>query len=290
MLRRVKELHGVKLRARDGEIGSVDEILFDDNQWIVRYLVVNTGGWLNERKVLIAPKAFGDMNWTTREWHVNLTHHQVEDSPGIDMDAPVSRQMETEYYDHYGWPYYWTGMGLANRAGLSWAAGNPGSVYSVTTAINAASPQALEARARGGDNPDKNDDIHLRSSREVTGYGIVAEDGHIGHVEDLIIDEVSWLIRYLAVDTRDWWPGKKVLLPPEWIISTQWPDRSVNVGVTRVQVRNGPSWNAHEPISPAFEYELAVYYGEQRLEVDERPVAHRNERQASAGRSYSERQ
>jgi uncharacterized protein YrrD len=274
MLRGVKELHGAKLRASDGEIGSVDEILFDDEQWTVRYLVVNTGGWLNGRKLLIAPKAFGDMNWTAREMNVNLTRQQVEDSPGVDADAPVSRQMETEYYDHYGWPYYWAGMGLANRTGLSGSSWNPGALYAVTAAVNATSEQAEEARARGGDAPHEHDDVHLRSSREVTGYAIVAQDGHIGHVEDLIIDDASWMISYLAVDTRDWWPGKKILLPPEWIISTRWPDRSVNVGVTRDQVRNGPDWNSHEPISQAFENELAAYYGKQGLQVNERDLAH----------------
>src|SRR5436305_1256813 len=78
-------------------------------------------------------------------------------------------------------------------------------------------------------------DPHLRSTREVTGYRISAADGDLGHVDDLLMDDESWAIRYLVVDTRNWWPGKKVLLPPPWIQRVSWIDQEVEVNLTRAQ-------------------------------------------------------
>lgn len=263
MLRGINRLHGAALSARDGEIGSVEEVLFDDEQWTVRYVVVNTGGWLNNRKVLIPPSALGSLDWDRRVLQVNLPRDRVESSPSIDTDRPISRQMEIDYHEHFGWPYYYACMGAANSNVVAGSGLNMGALYAVRAAENAVDNEAESERARGH-NPHDNDDPHLRSSKEVSGYGIVAEDGHIGHVEDLIIDDETWRIRYLAVDTRDWWPGKKVLLPPEWVVRALWPERIVKVDVTRDQVRNAPEWDACETISQAFEDELAVYYAERR--------------------------
>jgi hypothetical protein len=262
MLREVKQLHGAVLYARDGEIGKVDEILFDDAQWTVRYLVVDTGGWLTGRKVLIPPIALGVLDWDRHLLNVNLTRDQVEQSPPAETDKPVSRQWETDYHDYYLWPYYWGGMGgfVGTMGGLS--GGMELSVAQVASAEGEARSPQQEAEKRARDKGD----VHLRSTKEVTGYGIVALDGHLGHVDDFIIDDKTWVIRYLAVDTRDWWPGKKVLLPPDWIGPTLWPERTVAlaVKVTRDQVRNGPEWHPHDPISPAFEAELSDYYARQR--------------------------
>ena len=243
MLREVKRLRGVALRAQDGEIGSVDEVLFDDKLWTARYLVVDTGGWLPGRMVLIAPAALGLLDWERHVLRINLTRAQVEGSPGAEMHQPVSRQWETDYHDYYGWPYYWDGMDMT---GAAWYSG---------AVLDPADPGP--ARDPG--------DVHLRSTREVTGYGITARDGHLGHVEDFLIDDETWKIRYLAVDTRDWWPGKKVLLPLDWIGQVSWPDRTVTAEVTSAQIRGGPEWDPRETISRGFEEQLSRYYDRQRL-------------------------
>ena len=256
MLREVKRLHGAVLHAADGEIGEVDEILFDDAQWTVRYLVVDTGGWLTRRKILIPPVALGALDWDRCLLNVNLTRDQVEQSPAAETDKPVSRQWETAYYDYYQWPRYWGGGG-----GWGGMGGSGGIWFPAPVVGSALTPQQeAEERARPVGDP------HLRSTWEVTGYEIVGLDGHLGHVDDFILDDKTWRIRYLAVDTRDWWPGKKVLLPTDWIGPTLWPERTVAVTmkVTRDQVRNGPEWHPHEPISPAFEAELSEYYARQQ--------------------------
>jgi len=272
MLRGVKELHGTTVRAQDGEVGKVDEILFDDIHWTVRYLIVDTGTWLASRKVLLSPMSFGNWDWFGKTLSVNLTRNQIENSPGVDTDKPVSRQWEKEYYGYYGWPYYWGGMGgLGGIAGM----GGWGSYWypGALLARPNESTEVLEQQA--ADRATNHGDADLRSTKEVTGYGISASDGHIGHIEDFIVDDESWRIRYLAVDTRDWWPGKKVLLPPDWIGHVNWPELNVTVTVTQDQVKNAPEWDHNQPIDNAFEERLYSYYSRQRpLEL---PMKHEEE-------------
>ena len=264
MLREVKGLHGAVLHAQDGEIGRVDDILFDDELWTARYFVVDTGGWLDGRQVLIPPAAMGLLEGDRQALGVNLTRDQVEKSPSAETKNPVSRQWETDYHDYYGWPYYWGGMGFAGGLGLT--GGMALSSMQLSHAVGDARTPQQEADEEARNQEPARDPgaSHLRSAREVTGYGITARDGHLGHVEDFIIDDETWKIRYLAVDTRDWWPGKKVLLPLDWIGQVAWPDRTVTAQVTRDQVRNGPEWDPREPISPVFEGELSRYYAEQQ--------------------------
>src|SRR5205809_6020840 len=109
MLRSASEWDGYSIQATDGEIGHVAEFLFDDEKWTIRYLVVDTGGWLPGRRVLISPIALGETDWPGHRLHVKLTRQQVEESPVIDTDKPVSRQHEVSYYQYYRWPYYWGG-------------------------------------------------------------------------------------------------------------------------------------------------------------------------------------
>ena len=112
MSRSIKQLCGVKLHASDGEIGHVKDFYFDDQKWVVRYVVVDTGPWLLGRLVLIAPHAFSSLDQAGAFLAVNLTRQQIENSPPIESHKPVSRQYEEEYFRYYGWPSYWTGEGI----------------------------------------------------------------------------------------------------------------------------------------------------------------------------------
>jgi len=105
----MKALHGFTIGATDRDIGTVKEGYFDDLSFTVRYLVVDTGGWLAERQVLLSPIALRAMDWDHRRITAALTKAQVEKSPPIDTDKPVSRQHETAYYGYYGYSPYWTG-------------------------------------------------------------------------------------------------------------------------------------------------------------------------------------
>jgi hypothetical protein len=99
---------------------------------------------------------------------------------------------------------------------------------------------------------EKNEDCHLRSVNEVTGYEIEATDGSIGHVEDFIVED-NWAVRYMVVDTKNWWPGKKVLVSPDWIKNVSFNEQSVKVDLTKESIKNGPEYNPDDaPLSRSF--------------------------------------
>jgi stress response protein YsnF len=212
--------------------------------------------------------SFGLPDWPGHTLNVNLTREQIENSPDVATDEPVSRQWETEYYGYYGWPYYWGGMGaLGGMSGVGM--GGWGSYWYPGELAAHPYGNAETPEQKFADQAREHADANLRSTKEVIGYGISATDGHIGHIEDFILDDGTWRIRYLAVDTRDWWPGKKVLLPPDWIGHVNWPVGNVTVNVTQDQVKNAPEWDSGEPINSAFEDQLYRYYSRQRpVDVD----------------------
>lgn len=215
MLHRTKELVGDRIVATDGEIGQVDQLYFDDETWGMRYLVVNTGGWLRGRKVLISPAAIDRSRSSEAAISVTLSREQVEKSPEVDTEKPVSRRYEEVHARYYGYPYYWT------AAPVPIAPPGPADARE-TEELN-------EAERKAGES-------HLRSSDEVIGYSIEASDGAIGHVEDLLVDDETWSVADLVVDTRTWLPGKEVLVPPSAVKGIDWKTRQVRLGVRRKEI------------------------------------------------------
>jgi hypothetical protein len=252
MLRSLSEIRGYAIEALDGRIGDAHDFLFDDQGWTARYIVVDTARWLPGRKVLVPPMTVARPDWRARVLPANMTREQIEKSPPISADEPVFRQHEIALYEHYGWAPYWP---IAGTYGL--AAGEmPPGVMSETAAREQARASATAQEERG--------DPHLRSSREVEGYHIRAADGEIGHVEDFILDDAEWIIRYIVVDTRNWLPGRKVLVAPLWFDGVSWEDRRVDVALTREEVKNSPEYNPAEPVNRTYEERLYDYYGRPR--------------------------
>ena len=241
MLHNIKTLEKYKLDSLDGEIGGVDDFYFDDRYWTIRYLVANTGNWLTGRQVLISPFALVAAISDEEQIAVDLTKQQIEDSPPLASDKPVSRQFETDYYGYYGWAPYWGGA-------FTWGA------YPYPQPTNA--PEGVVPPPTDWDKGDP----HLRSTRHVTGYHVQASDDGIGHVEDFIVDDETWAIRYLVIDTRNWWPGKKVLVSPEWIDRISWDEAKVFVNVPRETVKQGPEYSGESPITREYEDRLHRHY------------------------------
>jgi hypothetical protein len=251
----MSELQGFTIGATDGDIGRVDAFYFDDTSFTVRHLVVDTGSWLTGRKVLISPMALTAIDWHGKRIKTKLTKSQVEQSPNVDTDQPVSRQQEINYHRYFGYPNYWEGPWL-------WGLGP----YPVMT--SGGEIRDYERRWEWGDKEPG--DPHLRSSTAVIGYHIEATDGDIGHVEDFLVEDSSWAIRYMVVDTRNWWPGKKVLVSPEWIERVDWSDSKVHVGVTREQIQQSPEHDPLDPVARDYEARLHDHYG--RPSYWERPA------------------
>jgi sporulation protein YlmC with PRC-barrel domain len=241
MMRSASHLKGTTIAATDGDIGSVQDLYFDDLTWTIRYLMVDTGTWLPGRQVLISPRSVG----TVTDEHripVALTRSQVENSPSTDTDKPVDRQYEEEYSRYYGYPYYWTGP-------YRWGAtAYPGEALALPVA-----PEMVYTPPTG--------DPSLRSVRNVTGYYIEATDGDLGHVEDFIVDTGEWALRYMVVDTRNWWPGKKVLISPQWIREMSWPESRVHVDMTKDAIKQAPEYDPEQPLAREYETRLFGHHG-----------------------------
>ncbi|MDP3150840.1 MAG: PRC-barrel domain-containing protein [Ignavibacteria bacterium] len=247
MKRSVNSLVGYTIKAKDGELGKVSEFYFDDHTWSIRYLVVETGNWLNERKVLIPHSALGRTDWESQTFQVNLTMEQIRNSPDFETQKTVSRQHEIELYTHYGLPVYWDSVFNDGFVGMG-----PYIPILVT--------EPVKEEKKSAKNPP--DDPHLRSTNSVEGYFIHANDGEIGHVEDYIVDDEKWNIRYMIVDTTNWLPGRKVLILPRWIKRIDWAESKVYVNLSLESIKNSPEFDPSQPVDKIAERELFDHYGD----------------------------
>jgi hypothetical protein len=248
MLRSVDDLRGFAITATDGAIGEVEDFYFDDELWAVRYLVVNTGTWRESQQVLISPISVEKVDRATNQMFVALTMNQVKNSPDINTHQPVSRQHETAFAAYYGYPSYWGGPFLWGAAAYPAGLGAP------TAGETAAAAAAARAREASGD-------VHLRSTKEVTGYHLQATDGEIGHVEDFIVEDETWAVRYLVADTSNWLPAKKVLLTPRWVGRVSWNESKVFVDLTKGAIEQSPEYDESALISREYETSLHGHYG-----------------------------
>jgi uncharacterized protein YrrD len=256
MLHRLNTLKNYSLDSLDGEMGRVEDFYFDDEHWSVRYLVANTGNWLRGRLVLISPYSLVAAIKEDEHIAVDLTKNQIEESPSISTDKPVSRQFELDYHKHFGWMPYWGGP-------FAWGA----YPYPQTAPL----PDLTEE-----ENPIEQEktewDPHLRSAKNVTGYHIQAIDDELGHVDDFVIDDTTWAIRYLIVDTRNWWPGKKVLISPQWIERVSWNESKVFVNLTRDALQQAPEYTDDSTLNREYEASLHGHYGREGYWDAEEPA------------------
>jgi hypothetical protein len=203
-------------------------------------MVADTRKWLPGRKVLISPMSLGTVNWSSRHFQIELTRRQVEDSPPLEEDAPVSRQYEMMFNAFFATPAYWGGTNIWGR--------HP----------NPALLRGEHAKlATDFEGPEES---HLRSVKEVTGYHIQATDGNIGHVEDFVVDDEMWALRYVVVDTRNWLPGRKVLVSPQWATAVDWVEEKLRVDLTTDTIKGSPEYEPLAPIDRDYESVLHNHY------------------------------
>jgi sporulation protein YlmC with PRC-barrel domain len=241
MLDTARSLKDYQLLAKDGAIGKVEDLYFDDKHWAVRYLVAGTGGWLRGRQVLVSPRALSGVDRKARTLSVRSTKAQIEESPLLAKETPVSKQFEESYHAYYGWPMYWGGPYM--WGGYPFLTPDPNEPLAPSTKHDAWDP-------------------HLRSANHVTGFILEASDGEIGRVDDFVIEDSTWAIRYLVVATHHWWPGKKVLISPRWVENINWDHAgSVKIGLTREAIRSSPPYDEQALLTRDHEQALHRHYG-----------------------------
>jgi len=249
MLRHQSQIKGYAIHASDGLIGTVSDS--------VRWLVIDTSPWLLGQKVLLPPSALASVNHIGHQFTVSLSKQQVKDCPDVNTDLPVSRQMETGIYNYYGWSPYWGNgsyLGIVDYGG--YLGGPLGSVPS---------PGLME-REKDIENAQRSkSDPALRSAEEVRGYHIHASDGEIGHVEDFPVEDDDWRIHYLVVDTKNRWPGNKVLVSPLSVRAIQWTDRRLMLGIDRQRVKDSLAYDPLAEVDPIYEKNIHKYDDDHRL-------------------------
>lgn len=247
MLHRMDKLIGLRIVASDGEVGSLHDLYFDNRRWAVRYLVVESGNWLEARKLLISPLAIESIDWDGGAVGVRLTRQQVRGSPDIDTQRPLSRHHEISYFNYYGYPDYMSGpllWGLTPFPVIPDDASLPLTTQAI--ADEAAAHQPYES--------------HLCSAADACGWQLQASDRSIGHVEDFILESGSWALRYLIVETSNWWNGRHVVVPVQWISRLDQDDSRVHVEVLSDDIRAAPEYDPAIELSRDYEIQLFGHY------------------------------
>jgi hypothetical protein len=259
MLRSLKEITGYTLQETDDVIGTCTDFLFDDQLWVIRYMVADTGNWLKQHKVLITPSSVGEPSWQTERIAVKLTREQIEACPPLDKHAPISREYEITYHEHFDIPFYW--MGADFREGIP----NADGVVETIEDLPDLDEEETEPQESVDDNVDKEiEQGQLRSAVEVMDYSVKAKDGDAGRVEDIIVDDETWVIRYLAIDTGHIIPDKKVLINTEWVDDVNWEDQYLHIDLSHESIRQCPGYDPNEPVNREYEVRLYDYHGRPR--------------------------
>lgn len=253
MIYSAKELERFQIAARDGLLGTVYDIFFDERAWLARYFAISTGPWLNRRHVLLAAPRLRISETATRSLSTDATQKQVRESPSADLEQPLTRQQEHAMHDHYGWPYYWS-LAAVGSGVTPFTAG--------TTNALSPTPPASTPPSSAND-PAKNPLLEpaLRSVRELRGYSIAAADDLVGEIDDVLFDHVHWQVRYLVIDTHKWLPGPKVLVSPQHVREVRPARLEITVELTREQIKHGPSYDPGKERTGDYNDRLYDFYG-----------------------------
>lgn len=201
MLIAAKHIYGTPLEAIDGTVGTLYDILFDDQSWRLRHLVITTDRWFFGEQVLLDLAALDRADWSEPRVWLRLTKQQVRESPTIPSDRSLTQRPTIE---------------LAQ-----------------TLVAEAYSTNIVDAEADAGSEP------HLCSTKMLTGMHIQCADSHqLGHIEDFLVDDQTWSVRDMVIDTRNWLPGKRVLIEPALVKSINWEDREVQLSLPRDQIEH----------------------------------------------------
>lgn len=234
------DLKNYRLIAADGEIGSINDIFFEPDGWQVRYLLVDTGQWLDSRKILVSPIAIGMIHEQDKSIDIELTKWQLASSPIITDSTNITRQYEERYFRHFNWTPYW--QAGAGEAGF----------------FSGFNGQLSHAHTGATDN-DRDNNLHSES--ELRAFTIASRDNTVGVVKQLVVDSYYWLVRYLLVDTENWLPSDRILLSPEWIYEVDWAGNNVNMDLDREAIKSAPSFDRVKNINRDYERALFRHFG-----------------------------
>lgn len=244
MKRSIKELLGYSVKARDGEKGKVKNILFDEESWTIRYLEVDLGSLFHEKRVLISTQHFKTPDAENQHFPIDLSTSEIERSPDLESDLPVSLEYEKRLREHYELQPYWP-VNAASFAGREsmFSPDNP-----FRTPKKIIDEMAIDTR--------------LRSFQEIKGYHILATDDRFGQVEDAIVDDSNWQIVYTVIRTVNLFPwSKQVMIPIELIEEISFINREMRIDLPKEVIAEAPEFDSSLPLDEPYESALFDYYG-----------------------------
>jgi hypothetical protein len=251
MLRQIRELGTYRLHATDGDIGHLEQFYFDDRDWKITYFVVDIGTWLHGKKVLMRPSAIIGVDARTKTINAAFTKQEVKDSEDVGMHKPEGLEQPHDYSLYLGWAYY---LGL--------------NAFNDSDRELVGRAHDLEKNKTSEHSFRQAYDEHLRSSKLVSRYHVMAVDGEIGQIEDGIVDDHTWTIQYVVSTARNWWSSKKVLLPTEWILWVSAAESNVYVSLTRNNIATAPAVDPEKPLTRDLEIALNNHYWDYRVRSD----------------------
>lgn len=237
-IRGIASITGFSILAKDGEIGRVSDLYFDNQQWVARYLIIDTGEWLAGRQLLLPPMAIQSIDWDNKSIFLNLSKDQIEASPAIAFGEQITQQWERDLFANLGWSGYWNGDKLWGKNDVPDASFRP------------------SVEIAGQDTPIEQPSSHLTRAVEVIGYRVQGLDDGLGNISDLLVDDHSWEIRWMMVDTRPWWFGGNVLVNIKAIDRMATDTKSIHVNLTKEEVRDCPELQIGETLTIQEEQDL----------------------------------
>jgi hypothetical protein len=224
---------------KDGNIGSLQDLLFERKSWHIRYLVVDTGNLFGKRQVLLVPGILTRVDWSGTGLTMPVTRQQANEALDIDECRPLSRRKEHELARHFGWQPYWqTGpAGLPSNVGLP-----------TTTVSERIEPE---------------DALHVGSARSLIGFDVKSREADVGYAGSLVFDDQEWMTRYLVVDVGSLLSDRRVLVASDWL-TIDWDAQDIRVDVTCDEMEGAPEFDLQMPIHRDYETLLYDHYGRQR--------------------------
>lgn len=245
MLHNTSTISGSAVSAVDGSIGHVEDTLFHDETWNVRYFVIDTGPWILGRRLLCSAgyaERFDDRDGRLR---IDLTRDQVEASPELEADLPVSELKRREFTKYKKGPVYWSQSGVRKEA-------HPPGAMPAVHEESEEEKQQVERELYGK---------HLRSAGEVTGYTVEASDKPLGSVVGLLVDDDDWSLRYIAVEAEGSGQRKMQIYSPDWVETIRWIEQSIHIKFAHDVATNAPPLEDDAMVSRDYEKKLYDYYG-----------------------------
>lgn len=231
MRRSLKELLGYSIKATDGHHGDINDFLFDGNNWIINYIHADLGTIFKDKKVIIPRMFWKNPSWINQNFEVSLSIKDIENGPLIDEYLPVSKQYEKELLKHFDLQSHI--MRFQSQSVLQ-TAGNIHLENAFTKSVS----------------EDYENKGSLRSFREVCNYSIRTKDGFKGKLNDLIIDDSNWEVKYIIIDLNGSIPwSRKVLINVNWIERISYPKKSIKINLNSDSLLNSKDFNPNELVN-----------------------------------------